>query len=96
MEAEELKCPECGSTYIRLIAFHDSAPFEEQYQYTCMSCHGGQFNPVPEETITISKSEYAQLLEDQEWLQCLEAAGVDNWTGFEEAQDIRDSLEKGK
>lgn len=89
------KCPECGSTHLRLNAFHDAAPFDEQYQYTCGNC-SEQFNPLLEETVTISKLEYEQLLKDQEWLQYLEAAGVDNWAGFEEAQDIRDSLGKGK
>ena len=39
------KCPECGSTYLRLNAFHDLAPFEEQYQYTCGDCQN-QFNPL--------------------------------------------------
>ncbi len=92
------KCPECDSTYLRLTVFHDMAPLsehEEQYQYTCGNCQE-QFNSPLEETVTISKLEYEQLLKCQEWLQCLEAAGVDNWSGFEEAQDIRDSLEKGK
>ena len=27
---------------------------------------------------------------DSEWLSCLEAAGVDNWDGFDEARAIRD------
>lgn len=40
------------------------------------------------ETITIPKSEYDQLLEDQKWLYCLEAAGVDNWDGFDYAKDL--------
>lgn len=40
------------------------------------------------ETVTITKTEYAQLKEDQEWLRALEAAGVDNWEGYQYAQDI--------
>ncbi len=59
------KCPECGGTYLRLNAFHDAVPLEEQYQYTCGNCQA-QFNPSSEEVVTISKSEYEQLLEDQE------------------------------
>lgn len=38
-----------------------------------------------EETVTITKKEYDDLLKDSEWLSCLEAAGVDNWQGYEDA-----------
>lgn len=31
-----------------------------------------------------------RLDERVDWLECLEAAGVDNWSGIEEAQRIRD------
>ena len=31
-----------------------------------------------------------QGVEDSEWLSCLEQAGVDNWSGYEIAADIRD------
>lgn len=34
--------------------------------------------PEPE-TITISVQEYERLKRSAEWLECLEAAGVDNW-----------------
>ena len=34
------------------------------------------------ETITISKEEYDQLVEDSEILAKLYAAGVDNWQGY--------------
>ncbi len=40
------------------------------------------------EMVTISKSEYDTLLKEVRWLQCLEAAGVDNWSGFEDAAEI--------
>lgn len=39
-------------------------------------------------TVTISEEEYDRLLESEDWLRCLEAAGVDNWGGFEIAQEI--------
>ena len=35
------------------------------------------------ETITISKDEYEQLQDDSKFLRCLEAAGVDNWDGYD-------------
>ena len=37
------------------------------------------------ETVTITKSEYKQLLKDSNWLSALEQAGVDNWEGIDEA-----------
>jgi len=43
-----------------------------------------------EETITITKAEYDNLKEDRDWLRCLEAAGVDNWEGYDQAIDIRE------
>lgn len=42
-----------------------------------------------EEMITITKSEYDQLCKDSEWLSYLEAAGVDNWDGYDEAINMR-------
>ena len=40
-----------------------------------------------EETVTITKKEYEELKEDQQMLRALEGAGVDNWDGYEYAQD---------
>lgn len=48
--------------------------------------HEGQ----AEETITILKSEYEKLKEDQIFLDCLQCSGVDNWEGYGEAVDIFD------
>ena len=42
-----------------------------------------------QEQVTISKQEYDRLVEDSEWLYYLEAAGVDNWEGIDEAMQIR-------
>lgn len=42
-----------------------------------------------EEMITITKKEYHSLLDDSEWLSYLEAAGVDNWEGYDYAQELR-------
>ncbi|MCC5904073.1 MAG: hypothetical protein JJT87_19350 [Halomonas sp.] len=42
--------------------------------------------PAPKpETVTISRGEYDQLLADQAKLHALEAMGVDNWSGYDEA-----------
>lgn len=40
------------------------------------------------ETITILRDEYERLVEREEFLSALEAAGVDNWCGFDEAHSI--------
>lgn len=39
-------------------------------------------------TITIDITKYEYLLKRHEWLNALEAAGVDNWQGFDEAREI--------
>jgi hypothetical protein len=41
-----------------------------------------------EETIIISKALYDQLREDSEKLGCLEACGVDNWGGWDDAMEM--------
>ena len=43
---------------------------------------------MAEPTVTITKAEYEQLKRDSEWLGCLEAAGVDNWDGYDEAREM--------
>ena len=46
-------------------------------------------NIMNEEMVTITKAEYDQLCNDSAWLSYLEAAGVDNWDGFDEAINMR-------
>ena len=41
-----------------------------------------------EESITILKDEYEELLEECRLLDCLRMAGVDNWEGFEYAIEL--------
>lgn len=38
-----------------------------------------------DEEITIKKSEYDRLVADSKMLNALEAQGVDNWEGYDEA-----------
>jgi hypothetical protein len=40
------------------------------------------------EEVTISKEEYDRLKGDSEFLAALEAAGVNNWDGYEVAQEM--------
>lgn len=37
------------------------------------------------DTVTISREEYEDLLRDSAFLQALEDAGVDNWSGYDNA-----------
>jgi hypothetical protein len=41
-----------------------------------------------EETITISRKEYDEMLEEIEELNALREAGVDNWCGIDEAMEL--------
>jgi hypothetical protein len=41
-----------------------------------------------DETITIKKIKYERLVKREHWLQCLEAAGVDNWQGYDYACEL--------
>ena len=38
--------------------------------------------------VTLTQEEYAKLFDRVMWLDALEAAGVDNWGGFDEAREI--------
>ena len=40
------------------------------------------------EEVTISRDEYNMLLQDSEFLSCLEACGVDGWYGYRDAYEI--------
>lgn len=48
---------------------------------------------MSEKVITISAKEYAYLKDREFFLNCLEAAGVDNWCGYECAWEM---YEEGK
>lgn len=41
-----------------------------------------------EEKIEISKEEYVELMDRIDFLECLEAAGVDNWDGYDYAREL--------
>ncbi len=48
-------------------------------------------NGVIEETVTISRAEYDRLIKAEAKLQALEAFGVDNWDGYDEAMSFINS-----
>ena len=41
-----------------------------------------------ENTVTITREEYEELLSDAEFLNYLHAAGVENWEGYEVAKEM--------
>jgi len=41
-----------------------------------------------EKMITITKKKYEELLSASKFLDCLHGAGVDNWDGYLEAQEM--------
>ena len=41
--------------------------------------------PVADDQVVIPKSEYELLKNNDRFLDCLEAAGVDNWEGYSQA-----------
>lgn len=45
---------------------------------------------VKDDEVIISREEYETLLKDQRFLDALHSCGVDNWDGYEEAQDMID------
>jgi hypothetical protein len=42
---------------------------------------------MSENTVTLTKAEYLRLMNQDRFLDALEAAGVNNWEGYEEAQE---------
>lgn len=46
-----------------------------------------------EHTVIVKQSVYKKLLDDSIFLGCLREAGVDNWSGYEEAISLYHSLD---
>ena len=46
------------------------------------------------EMVTITKKEYDRLKHSEMTLECLEAAGVDNWDGYAYAQELMEMQEE--
>lgn len=41
-----------------------------------------------EEKVILDPEDYEEMLEELRFLRCLEAAGVDNWDGYDYAQEM--------
>ncbi|MDT8900636.1 hypothetical protein [Anaeroselena agilis] len=61
------------------------AQFESAAHGLCPRC--------TKEVVIVPKAEYDRLQERDKFLSCLEAAGVDNWEGYEDACAMRDVRE---
>ena len=48
----------------------------------------------PEGVVVMSDAEYEQLAVDSQFLSALRCAGVDNWNGYEEAQEMVEEWDK--
>jgi len=44
--------------------------------------------------VLVEKGEYEELLRLEEWMFALESAGIDNWDGYDVAQDILEENRK--
>ena len=53
----------------------------------------GGFMSDKEQMVTITANEYEQLLIESTLLECLYAAGVDSWEGYDEAMEMRDEAD---
>jgi len=58
-----------------------------------MDLASGQSETIAVELVTITNKEYQQLLDDSLFLGCLIGAGVDNWTGYSDAQEAMEDLQ---
>jgi hypothetical protein len=45
---------------------------------------------MDKETVTIEKERYEELLQTEKFMTALQAAGVDNWDGYDYAVDMLD------
>jgi len=49
---------------------------------------------MTEEMATITKARYDDLLESEDWLSCLERAGIDNSEAYEYALELRNESQE--
>jgi len=88
-EAERIAAEQAAIEYQRIADEQVAAEAERQRTAKIHDLFQPQAERELEEMVTITKAEYERLCERDEWLSCLEAAGVDNWEGMEEAIRIR-------
>lgn len=73
-----IKCKSCG----KQLGENDSWAYQGGDDFQCIKCGAAS------DTITITKKEYEKLKEKRDLLDALEAAGVDNWDGWDYAMEI--------
>lgn len=62
--------------------------FVHMAQYKDMQDDVELLASIKEDLVLLDKDEYARLKERDNWLQCLDNAGVDNWEGCEYASEL--------
>lgn len=62
--------------------------------FTADMLHTSTFYVKDSEEITISKYDYDKLVEKADFLDCLEACGVDNWHGYSDAHEMMEEEEE--
>ena len=83
MDAWDFDCPKCSATICLR-----SGDYPANRVYYTEKYKGG----LMEETVTITKKEYEELKEDASIYRALQAAGVDNWEGWDFAMDLLDEV----
>lgn len=81
----------CGDCYDEAQNLYEPLPedhpqfgwYQEDAPSKCQCCDGSKV-----EMVEITKEEYDRLLNDSEKLSCLEACGVDNWQGYDDAMEM--------
>ena len=75
--------------------FNDELCKNDMYCKTKDNCSTNHCSPgackdfkKKEETVTITKAEYEELVQDSNFLEALRCTGIDNWRGYSEAIDI--------
>lgn len=64
------------------------AKLSSQHNYSSEVVEGQAVWPDDTESVVISIQEYESLKHSADWLQCLEDAGVDNWSGIDYAYEM--------
>lgn len=58
----------------------------------CPFCDICNPNLKDDEMVTITKERYAELIDSEDWLNCLQNAGVDNWSGYDFARELYEEI----
>ena len=95
MAKTEYKCPYCGSKVrVNTKRTHGTSAGSKQASCTSYPCQakGPMAATLKEAKGAFCGVDIAELLERDAFLSCLEAAGVDNWGGYDDAQEMMEDI----